>query len=498
VDVIFNLSRTSYLLICAVALLLLSYLYQVPKNPPGFYIDESSISYNAYTIATTGQDEYGESWPLYFRAFGEYKNPVYIYLLAVLFRIFGPSIMVARLLSASLGILAIGLLLLLAFRLSRRLNVACLVALSACLTPWLFENSRLVFEVALYPILIVIFLLYVHRLSENERWGILDSVLLTVILALLSYSSSIGRLFAPLLALGLLFFVSRKRLPALLTIIGVYAISVLPALIYNSQHGGALMFRFWLLSYITPQTPLLEIARNFISHYFANINPWTIAVTGENNVRDHVGSVGSILLPTLLLSIAGIVYVLRYLRSNRWWQFMLYALVAAPIPASLTTTQFPQIRLIALPVLLHVFMVPGAIWLMDSRQKWRQMAMTLIVVSLIGLGTIYRLQFRKAGPERWYIFDEQFPREVLPTALSQNRLPLYFHDPPGKSGYVQLYWYGLLRGMTANNFIRLSGDEKAPDGAVVISTAEQCSDCRLLLKSINYIVYISGEDLGVK
>ena len=123
----FNLSRTSYLLICAVALLLLSYLYQVPKNPPGFYIDESSISYNAYTIATTGQDEYGESWPLYFRAFGEYKNPVYIYLLAVLFRIFGPSIMVARLLSASLGILAIGLLLLLAFRLSRRLNVACLV-----------------------------------------------------------------------------------------------------------------------------------------------------------------------------------------------------------------------------------------------------------------------------------------------------------------------------------------------------------------------------------
>jgi hypothetical protein len=145
-----------------------------------------------------------------------------------------------------------------------------------------------------------------------------------------------------------------------------------------------------------------------------------------------------------------------------------------------------------------VFMVPGAIWLMDSRQKWRQMAMAMIVASLIGLGTIYRLQFRKAGPERWYIFDEQFPREVLPTALSQNRLPLYFHDPPGKSGYVQLYWYGLLRGMTANNFIRLSGDEKAPDGAVVISTAEQCSDCRLLLKSINYIVYISGDDQGMK
>jgi hypothetical protein len=350
----------------------------------------------------------------------------------------------------------------------------------------------------LYPTLLVSFLLFVHRLSEKERWRIVDSILLTVILVLLTYSSSIGRLFAPLLALGLLFFVSRKRLPALLTVFGTYTISLLPALIYNSQHGGALMFRFWLLSYITPQTPLLEIARNFIGHYFANINPWTIAVTGENNIRDHVGSVGSVLLPTLLLSIAGIVYVLRYLRSKRWWQFMLYALVVAPIPAALTTTQFPQIRLIALPVLLHVFMVPGGIWLMDSRQKWRRMAMAMIVVSLIGLGTIYRLQFRKTGPERWYIFDEQFPREVLPTALSENRLPIYFHDPPGKSGYVQLYWYGLLRGMAADKFVRLSGDEKPPDGAVVISTAEQCSDCRLLLKSINYIVYISGENESAK
>ena len=472
-DVIFNLSRTSYLLICAVALLLLSYLYQVPKTLPASTSTESSICYNAYTIATTGQDEYGESWPLYFRAFGEYKNPIYICLRSC-FRICGPSILVARLLSASLGILAIGLLLLLAFRLSRQLNVACLVALSACLTPWLFENSRLVFEVALYPTLLVSFLLCVHRLSEKARWGILDSILLTVILALLTYSSSIGRLFAPLLALGLLFFVSRKRLPALLTIIGVYAISMLPALIYNSQHGSALMSRFWLLSYITPQTPFLEIARNFISHYFANINPWTIAVTGENNVRDHVGSVGSVLLPTLLLSIAGIVYVLRYLRSNRWWQFMLYALVVAPIPASLTTTQFPQIRLIALPVLLHVFMVPGAIWLIDSRQKWRQMAMAIIVVSLIGLGTIYRLQFRKAGPERWYIFDEQF----LVKSCQQLCLKIDCDLLSRSSGQVGLCAAMLVRTLERNDggqVQRISGDEKPPDGAVVISTAEQCS-----------------------
>ena len=79
------------------------YAHALTTNPAGFYIDESSIAYNAHLIAQTGHDEHGEFWPLYFRAFGDYKNPVYIYLLAGVFRVTGPSILFARLLSAFLG-----------------------------------------------------------------------------------------------------------------------------------------------------------------------------------------------------------------------------------------------------------------------------------------------------------------------------------------------------------------------------------------------------------
>src|SRR6266446_382237 len=81
------------------------YTYEVTRNPAGFFVDESSIAYNAYTISQSGQDEFGNSWPLYFRAFGDYKNPIYIYLLAVLFKLTGPSILTARLLCAGAGIL---------------------------------------------------------------------------------------------------------------------------------------------------------------------------------------------------------------------------------------------------------------------------------------------------------------------------------------------------------------------------------------------------------
>src|SRR3954464_14241294 len=40
-------------------LLFLFYLNGLSTNPPGFYVDESAISYNAYCIARTGADEFG-------------------------------------------------------------------------------------------------------------------------------------------------------------------------------------------------------------------------------------------------------------------------------------------------------------------------------------------------------------------------------------------------------------------------------------------------------
>src|SRR5919201_22532 len=88
------------LLAAACALAFALYVGGVPADPPGFYIDESSIAYNAHAIAQTGRDEYGEAWPLYFRAFGEYKNGPYIYLLAAVFRLTGPSIVAARFFNA--------------------------------------------------------------------------------------------------------------------------------------------------------------------------------------------------------------------------------------------------------------------------------------------------------------------------------------------------------------------------------------------------------------
>ena len=53
-------------------------IYDISANPPGFFADEASFGYNAYSVLHTGKDEHGQI-AVFFEAFGEYKLPVYIY-----------------------------------------------------------------------------------------------------------------------------------------------------------------------------------------------------------------------------------------------------------------------------------------------------------------------------------------------------------------------------------------------------------------------------------
>src|SRR5207244_3563619 len=51
------------------ALLYVFYIDGIATNPPGYYVDESAISYNAYCIAKTGKNEFGSRLPLFFRVY---------------------------------------------------------------------------------------------------------------------------------------------------------------------------------------------------------------------------------------------------------------------------------------------------------------------------------------------------------------------------------------------------------------------------------------------
>jgi hypothetical protein len=504
------------LLLAGVALAAALYFAGAASNPPGFYIDEASVAYNAHLVAGTGRDEHGESFPLFFRAFGEYKNPVYIYLLAAVFKVSGPSIAAARLLSAALGVAAALGLGLLAARASRSRAVGAAVALSALLTPWLFEGTRLVFEVAAFPASIVLLLLATERAARRAAWGWREAALTASALALVTYAYAVGRALGPLLAAGLLLFLTRARLPGILKTWALYAVSLAPLFVFARRHPGALTGRFGLLTYVKPESGLLETAGEFARRYLLNVNPWRLLAVGEENVRDHVPGSGALLFVTAWLAVAGLLLALRRgARTRDWWRFVVYGLLASVVPASLTGTEFPQLRLLAFPVFLHALTIPAWAWLLgvegktpeaaasvDQRRtaeteehgrgvkgRARGFATAFVLLLVVAQGLYFQWLFRRDPFSRGYVFDDRFARKVLAPALSTGARPVHLFDAPGRVGYIQALWHGTLAGLDASHFLRLAPGESPPAGSVVVSTEESCAGCRLLVRHLNYIVY---------
>jgi uncharacterized membrane protein len=489
--------------VASLGILFALYSWGISKNPPGIYLDESGLVYNAYLVAHTGAGEFGPHFPLFFQCFSDgfiqTINPAQIYMLAVVFLFLPPSILLARLFSAFFIFSACVLLGLLASRISGRRAIGVIVAAKALLTPWFFDARGLLIEAQFLPFPLALFLLVLFRVHKKENWNAVDVLMLVASLALMSYSTIAGRLLAPFLVLGLLFFATtRQRFVGVIKTGFFYGVTLLPILVFNWSHPGLLAKRFNEVSYIRPGVGWNQIASQFADRYLEDQGLTGLLLNGDPLPRHHLpGSGGAFFFATLILALIGLFVVVTRRASEPWWRFILYGLVISIVPGAIGIYAFHATRLLGYPVFLLVLTVPGLEWLLArsttlqpiTLPRAARLCLLFLLLTLTGVEACrFQTVFRREGPKRAFDFDVPY-KAAYDAATKQPSRPIYLEDGRWGPAYIHALWYAVLEKRPRSEFVHLKPGDRPPAGAVVISSADSCQHCETLMRSYVYQVY---------
>ena len=142
------MKKSNWLLVAILVLAAALRLWRIGQAPHGFNADEAAIGYNAYSLLKTGRDEHGNSWPLHFESFADYKPGGYFYLALPFIAFLGLEKIAVRLPSIIAGIASVWLVYKLTGELFKKqrkvlgLGVSELAAIALALSPWQIQFSR--------------------------------------------------------------------------------------------------------------------------------------------------------------------------------------------------------------------------------------------------------------------------------------------------------------------------------------------------------------------
>lgn len=276
-----NLSLNIFL----VAILILAFVIRalnIQNNPPGFFADEASNGYNAYSILKTGKDEWDVSYPLLFKAFGEYKNPVFIYSSLPFIALFGLNEFSVRFTSVFYGILAIFALYFLAKEMFNK-RVALLSSFFLAISPWHIHFSRIGFQL-ISSVFWVILSLYLF-VKSLKNFNFYPLVVISLMIAFFTYNTPKIYL-APLV---LVFFaVNYKKTSAWVKSkkfwsINLFGVLLLFFLILPHLKSGAFFSRWSQVVKEKEQTP-----KTIFTAYINHFSPIFLFEKGE---ADFPGSI---------------------------------------------------------------------------------------------------------------------------------------------------------------------------------------------------------------
>jgi Dolichyl-phosphate-mannose-protein mannosyltransferase len=482
---------------------LMLHIVGLTSSPPGFYVDEASIGYNGYAISVDGHDQNGESWPLYFQAFGGQENPIIIYLIAGAMKLLGPSVGVVRAVASLISLTTAIVLGRLVYRLfgSRWVGLATFVV--AGTLPWLFIIGRIGFEVSTLPAVLGLFLLVwwkVEHDQEGQRRQLLMAILAGLLLGLAIYAYTTARVLVALLVVAL--WVSylgewKRRWRPLAATSLIALASYIPLVQWSFQHPGSLTARFNAISilcqpvancYANPGIvgnaddgrffPLV-VAERLIRVYSFSWSPKFLFYSGDPYGRHVTGYGGELYVTLAPFLIVGLIALVRRWREPFWRLIGLGALLGG-IPAAMTLEFGHSLRTMAVVPFLIIIIALGATELIRLLSGQRLIAVAWCAAILIEICGFMNDYFTKYPDRQGFWFDRGLERAIAAARDTPHRGPIVLSDHIDQAPIMFAFFSRedpktyRARGIAGNGaVVKQVGGQQFPSGSVVVAKPDE-------------------------
>jgi 4-amino-4-deoxy-L-arabinose transferase-like glycosyltransferase len=451
---VFMLRRENKLLLLILFLAFVLRFYQISSQPPGLYWDEASIGYNAYSILKTGRDESGEFLPLAFKAFGEYKQPLYIYLTAASMAVFGLNEFAVRFPSAFFGTLTVLLVYFLAKKLSQgsvfSSQFSVLSTFFLAISPWHLQFSRAGFEANLALFWLVLgSLLFLQR---RLFWSCLS-----FLLAMLTYGTA--KIFIPPFLLVLIFLYRKEKFfPKPLNLILLLLLIFFPFLITFFLPQS--LSRFYMVSALAGKE-LVSYPLILLKNYLAHFSFEFLFFQGDQIPRHGVGEMGNLYFFEIPLILVGFWQLLK-LKAKKAKIFLLTWLLMAPVASAVSQPSPHSLRSLNMVVPLVLISALGFWHLMRVvSQKGRAyflgfsfLASAVIFYFFVSYCHLYWVHYPQKATLDWQQGNKEMVLAVLKREKDYEKVAIssFFGHP-----YLYLLFYGKIE---PSYFLK----EKTPEG----------------------------------
>ncbi len=384
------MKRKSKLILILVVLLAFVLRFYRLDSYPALNADEAAIGYNAYSLIKTGLDEHGNSWPIHFQSFNDYKPGLYFYIVVPFVKFLGLNEWSVRIPGALLGVLTVVVIYLLAKELFKNEKLALVSSLFLAISPWHIHFSRGGWEVNVATFFVTLGIWLFLRALKNPKFYFLS--VLSFVLSMYAYHAA--RVVIPLLGLGLVVIYFKEifkntkyvlvagLMGALLLVplgrdligggaltraagVGLFA-DLGPRSRVNEQRGehGSPNNKFGIAIHNKAVNYSLAFLENWGKHYWGEF----LFLSGDEVQRNKVPETGEMYLTDIVFLALGMIVIIKTFKKKEhalvvWW------LLVAPVASALTFQSPGALRAHNMVIPLVIISASGSLFLVDLIKK---------------------------------------------------------------------------------------------------------------------------------